>query len=163
MQVRVYAKEEHKFRPGQFFSDEPGYYQKDEFGIRLETVLRVVDKSGQLRHTGKDDYGSFYGFSPVCLMPFEPKLIDFGLMNEEQLDWFNRYNAEIRDKVGSELRRQGKQRAYDWMMERTKPLTRDFLFEARSARALKSAASKSQLSITSILLSCIVSVYYLHN
>ena len=25
-----------------FFSDEPGYYEDGEFGIRLETILRVV-------------------------------------------------------------------------------------------------------------------------
>lgn len=30
---------------GQFFSDEPGYYQPGEFGIRLETVLRVVERN----------------------------------------------------------------------------------------------------------------------
>ena len=27
-----------------FFSDEPGYYKEDEFGLRLETILRVVEK-----------------------------------------------------------------------------------------------------------------------
>ena len=25
-----------------FFSDEPGYYEDGNFGIRLETILRVV-------------------------------------------------------------------------------------------------------------------------
>jgi Xaa-Pro aminopeptidase len=27
-----------------FFSDEPGYYKNGEYGIRLETILRVVTK-----------------------------------------------------------------------------------------------------------------------
>ena len=26
-----------------FFSDEPGYYKDGEFGIRIESVVRVVD------------------------------------------------------------------------------------------------------------------------
>ncbi len=35
-----------------------------EFGIRLETVLRVVEKKG-LKYEDKDDYGPFLGFEPV--------------------------------------------------------------------------------------------------
>ena len=31
-----------KLKPNMFFSDEPGYYKEGEFGIRLETILRVV-------------------------------------------------------------------------------------------------------------------------
>ena len=30
------------FAPNMFFSDEPGYYEDGNFGIRLETILRVV-------------------------------------------------------------------------------------------------------------------------
>jgi Xaa-Pro aminopeptidase len=63
VQVRLYAKEEHPFEVGQFFSDEPGYYQPKEFGIRLETVLRVVKKNN-LKHQERDDYGELLGFEP---------------------------------------------------------------------------------------------------
>ena len=31
--------------PGYFFSDEPGYYEKGRFGIRLETVLVTIEKN----------------------------------------------------------------------------------------------------------------------
>ena len=109
IQVRLYKNEEHPFEIGQFFSDEPGYYQPGSFGIRLETVLRVVEKTG-LRLQDKDDYGTFLGFEPVCLVPFEPKLIDYDLMNEEQAMWLNKYNKMIRDKVGPELKKQNKER-----------------------------------------------------
>ena len=37
-QVRIYQKEEHELKVGMFFSDEPGVYIRDQFGIRLETV-----------------------------------------------------------------------------------------------------------------------------
>jgi Xaa-Pro aminopeptidase len=94
---------------GQFFSDEPGYYQAGDFGLRLETVLRVVEKKN-LRFQDKDDYGTLLGFEPVCLVPFEPKLIKYELMNDEQIDWLNRYNRLIREKVGSELKRQGRKK-----------------------------------------------------
>ena len=94
---------------GQFFSDEPGYYQPGQFGIRLETVLQVVEKKGLL-HQNQDDYGTFLGFKPVCLVPFEPRLIDYNLFNEAQLDWLNGYNAKIRMEVGKELKAQGKEK-----------------------------------------------------
>ena len=32
-------------KEGYFFSDEPGYYEKGKFGIRLETVLMTVEKN----------------------------------------------------------------------------------------------------------------------
>ena len=107
--MRVYAKEEHTFRVGQFFSDEPGYYQPGEFGIRLETVLRVIEQKN-LKYQDKEDYGTLLGFRPVCLVPFEPKLIKYELLNNEQIDWLNRYNRMIRERVGPLLKRQRRQK-----------------------------------------------------
>jgi len=34
-----------KLLPNMFFSDEPGYYKDNEYGIRLETILRVIGKN----------------------------------------------------------------------------------------------------------------------
>ncbi len=108
LQVRVYASQEHPMREGYFFSDEPGYYEPGVGGVRLETVLRTVKKD-KLPYSGKD-YGNFLGFEPVCLMPFEPKLIDYSLLSDAQIDWLNNYNRKIREKIGSELNWQGKTR-----------------------------------------------------
>ena len=63
---------------------------------RLETVLRVVKKN--LTYAGKG-FGPFYGFEAVCLVPFEPKLIDYDLLSREQVDWLNLYNKKVLDKV----------------------------------------------------------------
>merc|ERR1719226_11222 len=51
-----------------FFSDEPGFYKDGEFGIRIESVLRVVNLPFK-----DETYGKFVGFEPVTLVPFEPK------------------------------------------------------------------------------------------
>ena len=77
-----------------FFSDEPGYYENGKFGIRLETILRVV--SLNLSDTS---YGEFVRFEPVTLVPFEPKLIDFELMSTKQIEYFNFYNEKIINEV----------------------------------------------------------------
>lgn len=34
-QVRIYKEEEHELKVGMFFSDEPGVYMEDMFGVRL--------------------------------------------------------------------------------------------------------------------------------
>jgi hypothetical protein len=40
----------------------------------------------------------------VTLVPFEPKLIDFGMMSPPQIEWFNSYNRKIREKVATLLK-----------------------------------------------------------
>lgn len=65
---------------GQFLSNEPGYYNEGDFGIRLENVMEVVEK--QWLHT----YGhTFLGFKTITLVPYEPKLIEIGLLSTEQV------------------------------------------------------------------------------
>lgn len=36
-------------RPGMFVSNEPGYYEDGEFGIRIENILLVVEKETPAR------------------------------------------------------------------------------------------------------------------
>lgn len=119
IQVRLYGKEEHSFEVGQFFSDEPGYYEAQKFGIRLETVLRVVERP-ILKYNDLDDYGLMLGFEPVCLVPFEPKLINYEMLNEAQTYWLNRYNRKIREKIGPLL--EDNSEAHQWMWVRTEPI-----------------------------------------
>lgn len=34
-----------ELQPGYFLSNEPGYYKKGDFGVRLENILEVVEAS----------------------------------------------------------------------------------------------------------------------
>jgi len=126
VQVRLYKEEEHPMREGYFFSDEPGYYEADSFGIRLETVLMTVKRDG-LKYAGKPAASGggkkMLGFQPVALVPFEPKLINFELLNHEHKAWLSNYNHRIRTEVGAQLKRQNKdERIISWMMNRTEPV-----------------------------------------
>ena len=100
--------------PGLFFSDEPGYYQEGDWGLRLETILQVVPAN-----LPPGDYGDFIQFEPVTLVPFEPKLIKFELLSPEQAAWYDRYNSLVLDLVGSRLLQQGRDRGYQWLLSRT--------------------------------------------
>lgn len=116
IQVRIYKKEEHELKVGQFFSDEPGIYIEDEFGIRLETVLRVVEKDDLIYED--HGFGPFYGFEAVCLVPFEPKLIQYELLEKSHVDALNEYNTIIKAKLSHKLSFE----ALEWLNARTEPI-----------------------------------------
>ena len=60
-----------------FFSGEPGYYEEGHYGIRLESIVRVVS-----REFGDTTYGERKQQTERCfpIMLFEPKLIDHILL-----------------------------------------------------------------------------------
>ncbi|KAG7156581.1 Xaa-Pro aminopeptidase 1-like 1 [Homarus americanus] len=117
IQVRIYATEEHKFEVGHFFSDEPGFYLDNDFGVRLETIVTVVPKDTPYHFDKRS-----LGFEAVTLVPFEPKLINITMLTGKQCHWLNSYHARVRDVVGGELMTQGRTRGYEWLISKTEPL-----------------------------------------
>ncbi|GFT44329.1 xaa-Pro aminopeptidase 1 [Nephila pilipes] len=102
-------------QPGMFLSDEPGYYEKDEFGIRLETMMMVIKAHPPYHFNDM----KFYTFEPVSFVPFEPKLIDFNLLSKKQKEWLNWFNMKTRNTVGIELQKQGRERGLRWLLSKT--------------------------------------------
>ena len=49
LQVRIYKEEEHELKVGMFFSDEPGVYIEDLFGVRLDIVILHSKQRKQYR------------------------------------------------------------------------------------------------------------------
>nr|CAD7433691.1 unnamed protein product [Timema monikensis] len=75
----IYKGGNKMFEEGYFFSDEPGYYHEGFFGVRLENILEVVNRT-----TTHSFDGPYLGFEPVTLVPYEPKLIDLNMLSNEQ-------------------------------------------------------------------------------
>ncbi|XP_070568028.1 xaa-Pro aminopeptidase 1-like [Ptychodera flava] len=113
--IRIgYREGEAPLEYGMFASDEPGYYEDNDFGVRLETVVMVINADTP------NNFGDmkYYTFEPVAFVPFEPKLIKYEMMSLDQLNWLNEYHQKIREKIGPRLR-QKNQDAYDWMIRQT--------------------------------------------
>lgn len=87
--------------PGVIVSDEPGYYAEGKFGIRHETQLLCVEKY-------ETEYGKFYGFEPLSLVPFEKDAICFELLTAEEFDILKRYSELVAEKVRPYLSENGK-------------------------------------------------------
>lgn len=121
-QIRVHGKVGHLFEENYFFSDEPGFYKENEFGIRLENVLRVVHEPFKTVQEG-EPYKRYFAFETITLVPYEPKLILPELMNNHQVKWLNNYNAKVRTKVGQELKSQNQMRAFHWLVSKTRHIS----------------------------------------
>ena len=107
-----------------FFSDEPGYYKEGEngYGIRLETVIYAKKRDLP------NEYGEFIGFEPATLVPFEPHLINFGMMNPRQIEWLNSYNDKINTLIKPFFNGEDKKFVIEWLDSKTvfvDPLTRE--------------------------------------
>ena len=76
-----------KLRPGQVMSNEPGFYQKDRFGIRLENMIYV-----------KKIQNKTY-FKNLTVVPFDKKLINFKLLTKKEKGYLINYNLEIYTNV----------------------------------------------------------------
>ncbi|KAL7721092.1 M24 family metallopeptidase C-terminal domain-containing protein [Entamoeba marina] len=76
------------FEEGMTISVEPGVYLENEFGIRIENVAYVIG-----------DNADTFSFESFTRVPYCSKLIDSSLLSNEQKEWLNKYNANIREVI----------------------------------------------------------------
>ena len=70
-------------KPGNVISNEPGFYKKGKFGIRLENMIYVKKVKNNLF------------FKNLTLVPFDKNLINFNLLTKKEKDYLINYNMEI--------------------------------------------------------------------
>ncbi|XP_062520265.1 xaa-Pro aminopeptidase 1-like [Corticium candelabrum] len=114
------AVEDAAIKEGMILSDEPGYYEDGSFGIRIENLVLVVQAN--TRHDFKQR--GFLTFEALTLVPMQAKMIDINLLTATELEWLNSYHTTCREKVGEELKRQGKQDVLKWLERETSLLTK---------------------------------------
>ncbi len=99
--------------PGMFVSNEPGYYQEGEYGIRIESVVMVVEEESL-----RTEYGPFYGFETVTVVPIDRRLVEPALLSPEEREWLNAYHAGVRDRLSPLLG----DLDLEWLTRATEPL-----------------------------------------
>ncbi len=77
---------------GNIFSDEPGIYRANEYGIRIENlvVTRLVE-SLEYRSTGE----TYYEFEVLTRCPYDKNLMDLDMLTEDEKAWINAYHAQV--------------------------------------------------------------------
>ena len=71
------------FRAGMILSNEPGYYKKNSYGIRIENLIYVR----------KDKNYSF--FENLTYVPIDLDMINFDLLNKSEENYINNYHSTI--------------------------------------------------------------------
>ena len=85
-----------KIQEGMILSNEPGYYEKGKFGIRIENLVYVNKNKRKL------------SFKNLTLAPIEKDLIDFKLLNNKEKNYLFNYNLEVYSKISPYLNRNEK-------------------------------------------------------
>ncbi len=72
-----------KFQEGMIVSNEPGYYEKNNFGIRIENLIYVK------KHKKKNI------FENLTMAPIDKELINKEMLNNGEREWINRYHKKV--------------------------------------------------------------------
>ncbi|KAK6461049.1 X-Pro aminopeptidase [Scheffersomyces coipomensis] len=103
-------------KPGQLLSNEPGYYEDGEYGIRIENVMFIKESGKQ--YGGK----KFFEFETITKVPFCKKLINVDMLSEEELAWINGYHNTIWNDLNESFDKNSV--VYKWLRKETSPLIR---------------------------------------
>ena len=82
-----------KFKEGMVVSNEPGYYKKNKFGIRIENLIYVKRLKKKL------------SFENLTLAPIEKELINFKLLTKLEKNYLFNYNLNVYSKISKFLKR----------------------------------------------------------
>ena len=80
-----------KIEKGMILSNEPGYYKKNHFGIRIENLIYAKQLKNQL------------SFENLTLAPIEKDLINYQLLNDIEKDYLFKYHLKIYSEYSDSL------------------------------------------------------------
>lgn len=92
---------------GMVISDEPGYYEAGQYGIRHESLLLV-----------QPDGDDFLRFEVLTLAPFDRDALDVSLLSDEKRRWLNDYHRRVREALSPHLSAEERR----WLNDVTQPL-----------------------------------------
>ena len=95
-----------KFEDGMIVSNEPGYYKKNHYGIRIENLILSKLSKGQVY------------FQTITIAPFERLLIDRAKLTRNEIAWVNKYHKKVRNTLLPSMNSREK----DWLVNQTAPL-----------------------------------------
>ena len=101
---------------GNVISDEPGYYEDGNFGIRIENMIMAREANTNHKFGDKP----WIGFEHVTVVPMCSKLIDASLLDPEEKTWLNDYHKEVWDKTSGFFK--GDELTTKWLKRETAPI-----------------------------------------
>ena len=79
------------FKEGMIVSNEPGYYEKNKFGIRIENLIYVK----------KENKKKF--FENLTMVPIDKDLINKNLLSKNEKNWLNSYHKKVYNNLRTNM------------------------------------------------------------
>jgi Xaa-Pro aminopeptidase len=92
-------------KPGMILSNEPGFYKNHEYGIRIESLMLVIENKN-----------NFLSMETLTLAPIEINLILSKMLSDDEKSWLNSYHQKVFNKISPFLDKNEK----SWLKRKTK-------------------------------------------
>ena len=90
-----------RLREGMILSNEPGYYLKDKYGIRIENLIYIEKKQKKLQ------------FQNLTLAPIDIDMINFNMLNSYEKNYLFNYHLQVYSKISKFLNKSEK----EWLIK----------------------------------------------
>ncbi|MFT5289787.1 MAG: Xaa-Pro aminopeptidase [Planctomycetota bacterium] len=97
--------------PGMITSIEPGVYRPGRWGVRIENLVLNIPST-------ETEFGEFLEFETLTMCPIDTRLIQPGLLRQDEIDWLNDYHTTVRERLSPLVSGP----ALAWLEERTQPI-----------------------------------------
>ncbi|XP_048774945.2 uncharacterized protein LOC125679619 [Ostrea edulis] len=100
---------DYKLEEGMVFSNEPSFYGKGEFGMRVENTMLII--RGNCNKP-------CYRFEQLVFVPYESNLIKPELLTADQISWLKDYYKMVDELVTPQLEAKNISKAVKWLKDR---------------------------------------------
>jgi Xaa-Pro aminopeptidase len=94
---------------GNVITNEPGYYEENSFGIRIENSVLVVDKGDEK-----------LGFENLTYLPYERNLIDLNLLSQDVIEYIDNFHKKVYEILSPFVK--DDEKVLDYLKRKTQPL-----------------------------------------
>ena len=94
-------------REGMILSNEPGFYKKGEYGIRIENLIVTYPISVNT-----------LGFETISWAPIDIDLLDINILSLDEINWLNNYHLKVYEKLKGKLDKKEE----EWLQKVTRPI-----------------------------------------
>lgn len=112
-----YREDAAPLEAGMTVSNEPGFYKEGEYGIRIENILIVRNKTFTHQTSAK-----MLCFEPLTLIPFQARLIDTAMLTHEEIEYIDTYHERVWREISPLLKDDEDKSAHNWLRQATLPL-----------------------------------------
>lgn len=98
-----------KLEENMVITNEPGIYKEGKHGIRTENIMLVLTDN-------ETEFGKFMKFESMTYCPIDLDGVDKYMLNEEEVEWLNKYHEMVYEKLSPCLNEEEK----EWLKKETR-------------------------------------------